>query len=125
VDYVTGLEALCGRENDAVSYRIPLRVATLIGRDANERAKVFDVADDRYKQRSKIAHGSGDITEPLDDSGTRLLQQLQAILFRTIHTSLALKKQASKSRTIIGLLESAIRTQDRTKLDSKIRPEFL
>lgn len=126
MDYVVGLEALCGLEAEAVSYRIPLRVATLIGKDANEREKLFDIVAKGYAQRSKIAHGASAMTEHLDASGEKLLRQLQAILLRTIHTNLRAQKGGlPKKGDIIKLLESAIRTQERNTLESKISPEFL
>jgi hypothetical protein len=125
LDYIIALEALCGFEAEAVSYRIALRVATLIGKDASERESLFETVTNGYAQRSKVAHGKTAMTEPLDASSEKLLRQLQTILLRTIHTNLSAQKSALQKQDIIKLLESAIRTQDRTALESKIRPEFL
>jgi hypothetical protein len=122
---VIALEALCGRENDAVSYRIALRVATLIGRDSDERERLFNLVAKAYDKRSKIAHGSAALTEPLDESSEDFLLDLQATVLRTIHTYLRAQKDSLNKQDVIGLLDSAIRRQDRAVLESKTRPEFL
>jgi hypothetical protein len=125
LDYVIALEASCGRENDAVSYRIPLRVATLIGRDSDERERLFNLVAKAYDKRSKIAHGSAALTEPLDESNENFLLDLQATVLRTIHTYLRAQKDSLNKQDVIRLLDSAIRRQDRAVLESKTRPEFL
>jgi len=122
LDYVIALEALCGRENDAVSYRISLRAATLIGRNSDERERLFKLVAKAYEQRSKIAHGSAELAE--SESGETFLLDLQAILLRTIHTYLRARRDSLNKQDVISLLDSAIRTQDRTILESKTRPEF-
>ena len=122
LDYVIALEALCGRENDAVSYRISLRAATLIGRNSDERERLFKLVAKAYEQRSKIAHGSAALAE--SESGETFLLDLQTILLRTIHTYLRARRDSLNKQDVIGLLDSAIRTQDRTILESKTRPEF-
>jgi Apea-like HEPN len=125
LDYVIGLEALCGRENDSISYRVPLRVSTLIARDSKEREKLFDLVSEGYAERSKVAHGKGTLTVPLDASREKWLLDLQTTLFRTIHTYIRARQNSLNKEQLIGLLDSAIRTQDRTVLESKIFPEYL
>jgi len=125
LDYIIALEALCGRGSDAVSYRIPLRIATLIGRNADEREKLFNLVAQGYDQRSKVSHGAASLTEPLDQPSERLILDLQATVLRTIHTNLRAEKKSLSKEKLIKLIDSAIRTQDRSVLESKIRPEFL
>lgn len=125
LDYVIALEALCGRESDAVSYRISLRVATLIGRDSDERERLFTLVTKAYDQRSKTAHGKASLPEPPDEASEKLLLELQATLLRVIHTNLRAWKNALDAQEIISLLDSAIKRQDRTVLERKIQPEFL
>ncbi len=125
LDYVIALEALCGRENDSVSYRIPLRVATLIGKNSDKRERLFDMVKTTYDKRSKIAHGTAALTEPPDESSEQFLLDLQAVVLRTIHTFLRAQKDSLSKQDVINLVDSAIRRQDRTLLESKTRPEFL
>jgi hypothetical protein len=65
------------------------------------------------------------LTVPLDASREKWLLDLQTALFRTIHTYVRARQNSLNKEQLIGLLDSAIRTQDRTVLESKIFPEYL
>jgi Apea-like HEPN len=55
LDIIIALEALCSKENDAVSYRVALRVATLIGKDGADRDSVFKLVSDAYNEQSSLS----------------------------------------------------------------------
>jgi len=86
LDYMIALEACCSRENDAVSFRVPLRTATLIGANPSDRESVFKEIADAYKQRSHLSHGRDSTltSSDLTVAQTYLLG-LQEYLLRVIH----------------------------------------
>jgi hypothetical protein len=61
VDAWVGLESLLfrGPSSGEISYRVSLRLAALIGRDADDRRKLFrEIRRRGYDARSKVLHGS-------------------------------------------------------------------
>jgi hypothetical protein len=56
VDYVACLEALLQGTSD-LSFKLPLRMATLLGRSPKESQDVFDFMREVYRVRSKLVHG--------------------------------------------------------------------
>lgn len=63
VDYTTGLESLYIMENQELAYRLSLRMATLLGKTAQEIEKIYKDTKAMYGIRSAIVHG-GSIKEP-------------------------------------------------------------
>jgi len=57
VDYVISMEALLTRNEGAMSFKLPLRMALLLGRSAQETAVVFEFMRLVYRLRSKLVHG--------------------------------------------------------------------
>ena len=58
IDYITAFEALYlqGEEKE-LSYRLALRCACFLGKDGEERKKIFEILKNAYDARSKIVHG--------------------------------------------------------------------
>lgn len=57
VDYVSSMEALITTNEPEVSFKLPMRMAILIGRSSNQNQDVFDFMRQVYKLRSKLVHG--------------------------------------------------------------------
>lgn len=59
VGSITALEALLTKkeETEGLTYRLALRIANLLGSDANSRKNIFKQVKDFYGLRSKIVHG--------------------------------------------------------------------
>ena len=73
IDYITAFEALYlkGVEKE-LSYRLTLRCACFLGKDGEERRKIFEILKSAYDARSKIVHG-----EPIESkSFKKLLNKL-------------------------------------------------
>jgi len=79
------LEALCSRENDSVSYRVPLRVAALIGKDVADRESVFDIVSGAYHERSQLARGKKSKVTGMDAESIRTYL---STIEQTLHTFL-------------------------------------
>jgi len=73
IDYITAFEALYlkGVEKE-LGYRLALRCACFLGKDGEERRKIFEILKSAYDARSKIVHG-----EPIESkSFKKLLNKL-------------------------------------------------
>lgn len=57
IDYVIGFEALLLGSEGELSYRLALRGAAMLGKDAGQRQTVRDELKAAYNQRNKIVHG--------------------------------------------------------------------
>src|SRR5260370_1257839 len=57
IDCIIALEALFTKENDALSYRLPLRAAVFTSDTPEDREHVFRLLKVAYDLRSKLAHG--------------------------------------------------------------------
>jgi len=57
VDYVSSTEALLTVDEPEVSFKLPARMATLLGRSPKESQDVYDFMRQAYKLRSKLVHG--------------------------------------------------------------------
>lgn len=117
LDFIIALEALCSRESDAASYRVALRVATLVARDAAERDNIFKLVSDSYSERSNLAHGRSSNLEG-DEAVREHLLKLEAILLRTIHAFVGAEKREQHREDVFRIIDKAIRTQERTELES-------
>jgi len=120
IDYSIAFEALFTKENDAVSYRLPLRAAIFVGDTPDERRKVFAVAHAAYVQRSNLAHGHNQLEDRVKVgaakmSAAELLRDLQSILFKSIHRFLQCSKTSTKD-VILRAIDNAVISMDRSEL---------
>ena len=125
IDYVIGLEALLGRENEAIAYRIPLRLATLIGGGPVERIRIFDVSKKSYDLRSKLVHGSDQLREHVTIKGTKVpwrdfLLEVQGYLIRCIHLFMKARARSVAKDAVLAIIEKAIVSQDRAELEREL-----
>ena len=125
IDYVIGLEALLGRENEAISYRIPLRLATLIGGGPAERIRVFDTSKKSYDLRSNLVHGSDQLREHVTIKGTNVpwidfLLEVQGYLIRCIHLFMKARERSLAKDAVLAIIERAIVSQDRAELEREL-----
>ncbi len=125
LDYIIALEALCSRENDAVAYRVALRVATLIGRDASDRGSVYRVVSEAYDERSTLAHGKASkLTGSEAGSASEYLLGVEAVLLRTMHAFVRAEKRNQKKNEVLKIIDTAIATQDRSHLESTVVADY-
>lgn len=57
VDYVTSMEALLTNNEPELSFKLPLRMASLLGRSSKEKQDIFDFMREAYGVRSDLVHG--------------------------------------------------------------------
>jgi hypothetical protein len=57
VDAITAAEALLGTRTE-LSFGLPLRVAAILGRDHDDRLRIFEQMRNHYDVRSTVVHGS-------------------------------------------------------------------
>ncbi len=118
IDYFIAFEALFTKENDAISYRLPLRAALFIEDDAAQRAKTFDLVRAGYDLRSNLAHGKSQLVDVIKVRDRKVpvrefMDQLREVLFRSVHRFAACS--GTKDTIIRAIDESAV-SQDRTAL---------
>jgi hypothetical protein len=86
IDYWIGLEALLSPNNEGeLRFRVSLRLASILGKDANDRADIYRDTKASYDLRSATVHGSRGLNEVrigevADVTGTRLHSLLLRIL---------------------------------------------
>lgn len=122
IDYVIAMEALLGRENEAISYRIPLRLATLIGDSPTERVRIFDISKKSYELRSKLVHGSGELGRSVTVKGIKIpwgdfLSEVQGYLIRCIRLFMKARERSINKDEVLAIIERVIVSQDRTELE--------
>jgi hypothetical protein len=125
LDSIIALEALCSREHDAVSYRVALRVATLIGKDANDRQYVFDLIADAYNERSHLSHGrKGKLTSADFGAASAYLLKIEEVLLRTIHFFIEAEIRKKNKEEVLKIVDTAIATQDRSVLEGSLTSNY-
>ena len=125
LDYMIALEALCSRKNDAVSYRVALRVSTLIAKDATERQAVFDLISEAYKERSNLAHGRpSKLTDPNAEFVRTYILRIEEVLIKTIHYFIRAEINTKKKEEVLKIVDTAIATQDRTMLENSLTSNY-
>jgi len=94
IDFITAFEALFlkGVERE-LSYRLALRCAYFLGKDEEERKKIFEILKGAYDARSKIVHG-----EPIESKS-----------FNKIINKLNLKSFAELSMQVEEYLRESIK----------------
>lgn len=125
LDYVIAIEALYGREDRDISYRVPLRAAAVIGRDPGDRKEVFDMVRAAYRTRSTMAHGQGKLDAPVKVGRTKVatkefLLRIQDYLIQSVHLFLRAHRQKLEKEGFLKAIDNAILTQDRAELEELI-----
>jgi len=114
VGSVTAVEALLTKkeETEGLTYRLALRIANLLGNDANSRKEIFRQVKDFYNLRSKIVHG---VTLDTKLRG-RLdaLDSLREIVRKVLLSAMALYSEGTTPTTLPDVL-------DETALDDESR----
>jgi hypothetical protein len=121
IDYFIAFEALFTREDDAVSYRLPLRASIFSGDDAAERERIFRLLTVGYKLRSALAHGQDQLTQPIKVGGKKIsprefIDDIHQILFNAVHRFVRCSKVSRKDE-VIRAIEGTIVSQDRGTLE--------
>ena len=97
------LESLVGAGQE-LSYRISHRCATILGKDSEERGKIFNKLKDYYKQRSKILHGE---RLPISNSDLNHLGEIgRAMILRFV--SISNSKYVTKRQELMDKLDEAV-----------------
>ncbi len=120
IDYAIGFEALFTKENDAISYRLPLRAAVFGGDTPEERQRIFAIVKAAYDLRSSLAHGQNQLLEFIKIRGNKVpvpefLKSLSTILFLCVHRFARCSKSNSKD-VLLRAIDDAVITIDRNAL---------
>jgi hypothetical protein len=113
IDYFVSLEALYSKDEERTEmrYRFSNRIATLLGKDIEDRLEMKEKARSLYDKRSALVHGSV----------TKLEDKEQGILFRWIRESIlrfmSLSKFYLDHKTIINKIDDAM-------IDNSIRDKL-
>lgn len=94
VNALTAFEALLSNDSKAeLSYRLSLRVAHLLGNDAEERKRIFKDMKEFYDLRSSLVHGSGFKLKPKHEARLQRehLDLLRDLLRRVILSVMAMR----------------------------------
>ena len=124
IDYVIAEEALLGKDNEAIAYRIPLRLATLIGNNPDERVRIFNIAKKSYESRSRLVHGSGQAGSGVKVNGSQIpwadfLLEVEGYLIRCIRIFMKARDGSINKDAVLGMIDRAIVSQDRTELEGR------
>jgi hypothetical protein len=114
VSTVTALEALLTKkeETEGLTYRLSMRVANLLGRDAEARKQIFLEIKSFYNLRSKLVHGA-----PLDGKLLNQLNELDSLretLRRVLLSAIALLSEKN-SANLPDLLDELAFDDDKRK----------
>jgi Apea-like HEPN len=114
VGNITALEALLTKkeETEGLTYRLALRIANLLGNDANSRKSIFRQVKDFYSLRSKIVHGVT-LDKKLRERLTAI-DSLREMVRRVLLSTMALYSQGTLPADLPDLL-------DETALDDESR----
>ncbi len=116
IDFITAFEALFlkGVEGE-LSYRLALRCAYFLGKDEEERKKIFEILRGAYDARSKIVHG-----EPtLSKSFNKILNKLN--LKSLAELSIQVEEYLRKSiKMFLDYLQSKSHDEIIEEIDEKI-----
>jgi len=87
IDQMIAFEAICLGGEQELKYRLALRVACLIGRDAKTKDSIFEDMRNAYRLRSKIVHGGPSVDQKELES---ILPKTEEYLRRSIRKLLSL-----------------------------------
>jgi hypothetical protein len=121
VDFAIALEALLTKENDAISYRLPLRGSMVAGDTPDERTRAFTILKATYDIRSALAHGQDQLTESPKVGKERLpiklfMDELRTILFKILHRFIQARKKTQSKDKILKMIDESIITMNRDEL---------
>jgi hypothetical protein len=122
IDYFIAFEAMFTKENDAISYRLPLRVAIFIGDNPEDRTKAFDLLRTGYDLRSSLAHGKSQLVDSVKVKDRKIpahefMDSLREILFKSIHRFAACNPKSTTKDVVITAIDDAAISQDRSMLN--------
>jgi len=90
IDQMIAFEAICLEGEQELQYRLALRVACLIGEDAETKINIFNDMRHAYKLRSKIVHGDSGVDQKELE---RILPRTEEYLRKTLRKFLSLLSQ--------------------------------
>jgi hypothetical protein len=122
IDYAIAFEALFTKENDAISYRLPLRTATFIGDTEARRSEVFSLIKTTYDLRSSLAHGRSQLDDGVKVGGVKippqeLLDRVGAVLFDSLHRFLRARQKTTSKDEVLRQIDHAIVSMERKSLE--------
>jgi hypothetical protein len=122
IDYAIAFEALFTKEDDAISYRLPLRTAAFIGDTEVRRSDVFALIKTTYDLRSRLAHGRSQLDDSVKVGGVKispeeLLDKVGAVLFDSLHRFLQSRKRTTSKDEVLRQIDQAIISMDRHDLE--------
>lgn len=105
VGSITALEALLTKkeENEGLTYRLSLRIANLLGSDANSRKVIFRQVKDFYNLRSKIVHGVTLDTKLRERLNA--LDSLREMVRRVLLSAMALYSEGTQPANLPDILD--------------------
>jgi hypothetical protein len=113
IDYMIGFEALLLKQEQELRYKLALRGSALLGKNPEERERIFGELQGAYKQRNKIVHG--DTPKEVIGIGGKKIQfnefvsRIEEHLRSAIKEFLARCEQQSASEVIKALDEMIVR----------------
>jgi len=121
IDYSIALEALFTKENDAISYRLPLRAAIFVGDTPEEREKIFWTVKGSYDLRSDLAHGQSQLDQTIKVKNTKVdisefMSDLRAIQFKALHRFSKASQKLSKEN-ILRAIDTVAISLDRQPIE--------
>jgi hypothetical protein len=104
VDYVVGLESILAASADRseVTFKLALRLATLIGVTAEDRLRIFKRAKELYDTRSGLLHGRK--TKTLDADTAELRQYLKSLIMAVLTYESDFRPEDVEKRLLRGEL---------------------
>jgi Apea-like HEPN len=125
VGSITALEALLTKkeETEGLTYRLALRMANLLGSDANSRKSIFRQVKDFYGLRSKIVHGVS-----LDKKWLGRLEaidSLREMVRRVLLSTMALYSEGTRAEDLPDILDELALDEDRRKQVCSTASKFL
>ncbi|MDG7041513.1 MAG: hypothetical protein JRN22_00475 [Nitrososphaerota archaeon] len=93
IDQMVAFETICLEDEQELKYRLALRVACLVGRDAKTKITIFKDMRHAYKLRSDIVHGDTDVD---DEEVESILPKTEEYLRVTIRKFLSLLSRGYK-----------------------------
>ena len=124
VGSMTALEALLTKDdNEGLTYRLSLRVANLLGSDANSRKDICKQVKGFYKLRSQIVHGAKLDTKSRERLAA--LESLREMLRRVLLSVMALYSEGTQPTDLPDTLDELALDDERRKRVCATASKFL
>jgi Apea-like HEPN len=125
VELMTAFEALVTKKDEVegLTYRLGLRVANFLGRDAQERKTIFRQVKQFYGLRSRIVHGAD--LDPKISKRFDEIEPMRELLRRLLLSVLALLSNGKRLVEIPDLLDEMACDDDQRKEVQRIASGFL